>query len=63
MSIEDRDAAARAAEREQRLHQAAAVRQMAKGASNDDHNADDQRHSALGRLLAWLRRSSPGGYR
>ena len=62
MSIENRDMVPRAAEREQRLHQApAAARQMAKEASNDDHHADDQRHPAFGRLLAWLRRSSPEG--
>ena len=37
MSIEDRDMAARAAEREQRLHQAAAARQVVNEASDDDH--------------------------
>jgi hypothetical protein len=60
MSIEDRAMATRAAEREQRLHQAAAERQMAKEASDDDANAD-QRHSAFGRLRAWLGRGSRGG--
>jgi hypothetical protein len=60
MSIEDRDMGARAAEREQRLHHAAAARQTAKEASDDDANAD-RRHSAFGRPLAWLRRSSRGG--
>jgi hypothetical protein len=60
MSIEDRDMAARATEREQHLHQAAAARQMPKETSDDDANAD-KRHSAFGRLLAWLRRSSRGG--
>jgi hypothetical protein len=53
----------RAAIRQERMYQAAAVRQMVKEARASDvgYNTDDQRHSAFGRLLAWLRRGSPGG--
>jgi thioredoxin-like negative regulator of GroEL len=51
-----------AAARQQRITQAAAARRMVKEAKAADHyNTDDQRHSAFGRLLSWLRRSGPGG--
>jgi GTP1/Obg family GTP-binding protein len=52
--------AARAALRQERINQADAARRMLEQASDDDYNTDDQRRSAFGRVLSWLRRSGRG---
>jgi hypothetical protein len=60
-NFDPRREAASGALRRERIAQAAAARQMVKEASDADYNADYQRRSAFGRLLAWLRRSGPRG--